>query len=77
MKQFVWITDAKSQEALWLSRLCNALAGQIGHTVSNVQTMSICYVEGLNHAPGTLFTLLLACFSGLARHFDPVYESIT
>ncbi len=77
MKQFVQITGAKPQEALWFSRLCNALAGQIGHTPRDVQGASIYNVEDLNRAPGTLCGLLLAYYSALVRHVDPVYEFMT
>ncbi len=77
MKQFVWITGAGTQETPWFSRACDTLAGKIGHTASDTQPASPCGVEGLNRTQGTLCGLLLAWFSGLTRHFDPVYESMT
>ncbi len=77
MRQFVRKTGAKPKEAPWLSRLCSALTGHIGHIRRDVQPALICGVEGLNRILDTLFTLLLAYFNGLARHFDPVYECVT
>ena len=74
MREFGRMTGAGPQEAVWLSRACDAAGGQIGHIRKDGRTAANCGVEPLNRGKAPLFALLLAFPCRSSRHFDPVYE---
>ncbi len=77
MSQFVRITGARVQATKWFSNPCNALGGQIGHILKDVETAAICFVKGLKRVTNTLFILFLAYYCGYLRHYNPAYEFMT
>ncbi len=77
MGKFVRITGAETPETQWFSRFCNALGGQIGHSLQAAKTAAICMRQRPQPCKYTLFALFLAYYYGLKRVFDPVYEFMT
>lgn len=74
MRQFVWVTGARPQETIRLSRHCNALSGQSGHILKNGQSALTCFVKSPNRAIATISRLFPGLFSALTRH-GPLFMS--